>query len=417
MKINELFERQLEIIFEKENYSPHFQSYLKTCQKTINITFLVRLSDDSIVSFQGYRAQHNNWNGPFKGGIRFTEDVDVDECDGLAKIMTIKCILLNIPFGGAKGGVQINPEKYKKDMKKICETFTENLMGVIGSSKDLPAPDVGVTSEYIDWMASHYCKMTGSVSNYSTFTGKTVQLHGCLSREYATGFGVCHVIKSWYEHVFHKNMTGKTFIIQGMGNVGKWTTFFLWKNKCKCVAISDHTGCFLVKSVDMGQILNYIDTFKNLKTLQQNFPDSLEEISVEAFWKIKVDFAIPAAKEFQIDKNIAKNLSCNLLVEGANAPCAIEVDKILKDRSIEIIPDILANSGGVICSYFEWIQNQTFDTWDEMKNNFELEKKMDTLLTNFFEMKYHPKFKTFTNRQILMKIALDRLYYLFQKKI
>ena len=417
MKINKVFDRQLEIMFDKENYCQSFKDYLKSCQKTIKIKFLLRLSDDSVVSFQGYRAQHNNWNGPYKGGIRFTEDVDVDECQGLAKIMTMKCILLDIPFGGAKGGLQINPEKYKKDLKRICEAFVENLIDVIGASKDIPAPDVGVSSENIDWMVCHYCKLTACSTNLNAFTGKSVQLQGCLSREYSTGYGVCHGIKFWYEHILRKNRGKKTFIIQGMGNVGKWTTFFLWKNKYECKAVSDHTGCFLVKSVDMGQILNYIDIYKTLRKLYENFPNSLEEINQDEFWKTKVDIIIPAAKEFQITKNIAEIISCDLLVEAANSPCTIEVDAILKNRGIEIIPDILANSGGVICSYFEWIQNQTFDRWDEIKNNFELEKKMDALLTNFFEMKFHPKFEAFTNREILMKIALDRLYFLYKKKI
>lgn len=415
--IESAFQELFTTFLKKEEYSATFVDMIQHCNRVIQLELPITLQDGSYQRIRAIRVQHNNWNGPYKGGLRFAKDANEEECRGLAIIMTLKCILLNIPFGGGKGAICINPMDYSDaDMKTICETFTEYLIDVIGPTKDIPAPDKGSNSRHMDYMVCHYYKFHQNPMCWGAFTGKTMLHHGSKGRDYATGYGVFLCIRYWFEYILKKNIQGTTFIIQGMGNVGKWSTYFLWKEGARCLAIADHTGYYSMKSMDFGQIYPHVAELQPLDGVQEKFKENLQRITKDEFWQTPCDIVIPAATHLQLSVEVAESLSCKIVVEGANCPCFSEVDALLKAKGIELIPDILANSGGVVVSYFEWIQNQIMEQWDENKIDSKLEKQLQETFSTFLEMKTHPSFTNYTNREILFKIALDKLFYLYKTK-
>ena len=423
-EILELFHSQLETVFNTFKYNADFLKCINVHDKEIIVKFPVVLDDTRVEVFTGYRAQHNNWMGPYKGGLRFSEEVHMEECKALAFWMTIKCALHNLPFGGAKGGVMYNPRKYSENENmNIAKAFCAAIYTNIGPSLDIPAPDIGTSSQTMDWMVSKYNELRNDANkiNLGCFTGKSVDCGGSLGRNHSTGFGVALTIDYWNKH--HEqfiNAPLKTYIIQGFGNVGIWTMHFLNKLGYTCLAVGDHTGYYKfnqtsgVGNVELLQKYNTDNQgLYNLENASE-FQD-VEKISEPDFWKMKCDIIVPAAKELQITKDVAQNIdsNCRLVAEGANGPTTADADAILFERNIELIPDVLCNSGGVIVSYFEWLQNNSNDYWslDEVEDR--LKKMLFNTCNSLFILKdkYNHKQLNYSNRNLVYKMSVDILFH------
>lgn len=356
------------------NLSENIKAALSQPKNEIIVNFPVLLENGETRLFKGYRVQHNNMLGPFKGGLRFNECVYLDECKALAFWMTIKCALQSIPFGGGKGGIKFNPRDYSREnLKRISKTFAQALFPFIGSDIDIPAPDMGTNSQIMDWMMYSYNAMSGNSSpDFGVFTGKSVACKGNVARSGATGKGVVVCIKEW---AIRKgvNLEGKSYILQGFGNVGAHTAKILHSLGMRLVGVGDHT-CYLTNPEGFNEfrLTNHV---KEKGCLKEYYPSS-KEITREQFFKIKCDIVIPAALELQITRSIARSLNCHLVVEAANGPTSSKADAVLLERGIELIPDILANSGGVIVSYLEWLANKQHTTFDKKFTNDWLEDRM-----------------------------------------
>jgi glutamate dehydrogenase (NAD(P)+) len=345
------------------------------------MNFQVTMDDGTKKMFKGYRVQHNNLLGPYKGGLRFHPIVHLDECKALACWMTLKCALQQLPLGGAKGGIKFNPRDVSKhELKSISMAFSQRLYKYIGINRDIPAPDVGTNSQIMDWMTAAY-KQIGKTHENGMYTGKSIAYGGSKGRGEATAAGVVFCIEEWikYNKNLFENDTPITYIVQGFGNVGSNTAKLLELSKFKkfkCIGIADHTGNYI--NFDG---LNVIDMYKynkkniGLKDYELQMKN-VHKVSKNDFFSIKCDIIVPAALELQIDKTIAQVIDCKVIVEGANGPIDLQADEILENKGITVIPDILANSGGVIVSYYEWLQNNRKEYWNEKKVTIKLQEKM-----------------------------------------
>jgi glutamate dehydrogenase (NAD(P)+) len=360
MNLYNLVLEQFNDALEKTTYSNDIRKYLSEPKHEIITNFPARMDSGDIEMFKGYRVQHNNTLGPYKGGIRFSMDVHLNEVKSLALWMTIKCAIQDLPYGGAKGGVKIDPYKYSKnELMKISKGYVVSMNKYFGEDKDIPAPDMGTNSQIMDWMVDAYQKK-GQTHTNSVFTGKSIECGGSKGRTAATGFGVVECIKLWSLHN-NFNLSGKTYIIQGFGNVGSHTAILLSKLGMTCIGVADHTRCLMSnEGFNVFKLQNHCKDKHNL--MEYEFG---EEIDKKDFFSIECDIIIPAAKELEIGIEEATNIKCRLIVEAANGPVDIDAEKILKTKNIEIIPDILANSGGVVVSYYEWLQNRRCEYWSE----------------------------------------------------
>jgi glutamate dehydrogenase (NAD(P)+) len=369
-KILDIINKQAIKAFEIYNLNPNIQHLLNKPENQIIFNFPVKLSNGEIEIIYGFRVQHNNLLGPYKGGLRFHKDITINESIALASWMTYKCALQDIPYGGGKGGLKINPNNYNsEDLETISREFCKKLHKYIGSDIDIPAPDVGTNSQIMDWMSDEYNKLTNK-NDLAVFTGKSIDKGGSNGRQSATGYGVAIIIKEWFK-TKNIDIKGKTFIIQGLGNVGYYTVEKLEEYGMKMVGMGDHTGYYKNKNgFDIKKCLTHVLESRSLN----NF--SNEPISKKDFFSINCDVIIPAALELQIGKEEANNINCQLIVEAANGPLDIEADEICEDKGIEVIPDILANSGGVLVSYFEWVQNKNNEYYSLDIINNKLYEKM-----------------------------------------
>lgn len=340
------------------------------------VHFPVRMDDGSIEVFTGYRVQHNNVLGPFKGGMRFHPDVHIDEVRALATWMTWKSAIANIPLGGAKGGIQIDPHQYSTiELEHITRRFTFALGNNIGPEYDIPAPDVNTNAQIMAWMLDTYLfTLPPHERNRSTHvvTGKPLESGGSEGRDKATGQGVVYTIQEWAkDHDFDLN--GATYFVQGFGNVGSWAARLLKPLGSKLVAVSDVSGEFVCEGeVDPEALCEYaaqhdyrIDGYPGLK-----------KVDHETFMATKADIFIPAALENQITAQSAPLLNVKVVAEGANGPTDLDGDRIMQEKGIDLIPDILCNAGGVIVSYFEWLQNKRSESWDLEEVDGKLHRRM-----------------------------------------
>ena len=328
-------------------------------QNLIGINFPILKSDNSIEMIKGYRVQHNNALGPYKGGLRFHKDVDIDEATALATWMTIKCAVQDLPYGGGKGGLAINPRDYSaSELQTISREFSARLSNYIGPEIDIPAPDVGSNSQIMDWMVDEHTKITRNIfDSKSTYTGKSIVNGGSLWREEATGYGVALCIKE----ALGNDVKDKTFIVQGFGNVGSYVTKTLESYGMKLMAVGDHTGYY-----DVSNLKECYSTLSELQSKQGSI-NAVSDVILNKtqFFSTRCDVVIPCALELQIDDDIAHNLNCKFIAEGANGPIHDSAEDILKLNNITVIPDVLANSGGVLVSYFEWLQNRSGEYWEK----------------------------------------------------
>ena len=356
-------------------------SYLSKPNNEITVNFTVELNQ-KLHNFTGYRIQHNNIMGPYKGGLRYHPSVEINEVEALSKWMTYKNALQDLPFGGAKGGLNIDPYKYnKEELKIITEKFTENIADYIGPKIDIPAPDVGTNADIMDCMTQKYLEIT-KTDNYGVFTGKSPGYGGSEFRKESTGTGVAVCIKEWSE-IKNVDLEGKTYILQGLGNVGYYTAKKLKEYGMKLIGIGNAFGYkYNMDGFDIDHILEYIQT--NGENLE-NYSVGTTINKLE-FFSIDCDIVIPAALELQICEKEAKNIQTKLIVEAANGPIDEAGDKILNERNIEILPDILANSGGVLCSYYEWLQNCNNVYYERNLLNQKLQDKFKEKLKQIFDL-------------------------------
>ena len=380
------------------------KTVLSQPKNEIIVNFPVTLENGQTQLFKGYRVQHNNILGPFKGGLRFSKCVYLDECKALAFWMTIKCALQSIPFGGGKGGIKFEPRDYsREDLKHISKQFAKALHRYIGSDIDIPAPDMGTNSQIMDWMTYAYNSVNGKDNtDFGVFTGKSIDCQGNIARDGATGKGIVVCIREWARKE-GISLEGKTYILQGFGNVGSHTASMLHSLGMSLIGVGDHT-CY-ISNPEGFNVFKLSTHTKNNKSLKGYLSEE-HEISKEDFFRIECDIVIPAALELQITRSIAKTLNCKLVVEGANGPTSSKADAVLKERHIKLIPDILANSGGVIVSYLEWLANKQHTTFDKQHTNKWLENRM---IDTYSKVSKISKKYNITMRMASYSIALEKL--------
>jgi glutamate dehydrogenase (NAD(P)+) len=349
------------------------QLILAQPKNEIMVHFPVRMDDGRMRLFKGYRVQHNNVLGPYKGGIRYHEAVALDHIKALAALMTMKCALLRLPFGGAKGGVKINPHNHSADeLMRLTRRFTSALGINIGEDYDIPAPDMGTNAITMAQMADTFMNLSGPhdrLDHHGVVTGKPLEFGGSHGRDKATGQGVVYVLQELLPGMGFD--PGKLeFSLIGYGNVGSWTGRLLAALGARMVAVLDHTGCVINKSgIDTEGLAMYAAATGGVGGFT-----GADSASEDDFYTTPVDLFIPAALEQMIDSKRAGQIQCRILVEAANAPVTPEGERILLERGIVILPAILCNAGGVTVSYFEWKQNRQSETWDAEQVDAQLKK-------------------------------------------
>ena len=352
--------RQFDQAADAINLPDALRDRTKYPRRCLAVALPVRRRDGSVTVFEGYRVQHNLSTGPSKGGIRFHQDVTIGEVAALAMWMSWKCSLVGLPYGGAKGGVIVNPnELTPEELEHLSRRYMQEMVNFVGPHTDVPAPDVGTNEKIMGWMMDTYSNHVGHVVP-AVVTGKPISLGGSQGRREATGAGVAYLVKKYLADL-KVPISKATVAIQGFGNVGSEAAIALSAYGAKIIAISDYTGGFHnPKGIDLKKALSYVQYQKVLRDF-----DGGEPISNEALLELKCTVLVPAALERQITEQNAGRLKCRLIAEAANGPTTNAADRIIEDRGdIEIIPDILCNSGGVIVSYFEWLQNLSNFYWD-----------------------------------------------------
>lgn len=354
--------------------------YLKTPVKQVTVSIPIQMDNGKVEIFQGHRVIHNDILGPSKGGIRYAPDVNIDEVKALAAWMTWKCALLNVPFGGAKGGVKCDPSALTPvELEKITRRYTANMMDVFGDDKDIPAPDMNTNEQTMAWIMDTY-SMHNRKTVSGVVTGKPLLIGGSLGRREATGRGVMIVTLGAMEKLGLKPKE-TSVVVQGFGNVGSISGQLLREQGCKIVGISDVTGGYYNKrGIDIQKALDYVKQNKTLNGFTGG-----DKVTQSELLELECDVLVPAAKEDQITHKNAAKIKAKIIAEGANGPTTAKADPILNDRGIIVIPDILANAGGVTVSYFEWVQNRVGYYWSLDRVNRRLERMMKASFDNVYE--------------------------------
>ena len=405
MNLFELVKHQYEEAKKLMNLEKDIESILSYPENEIIIHYPVIMDNKEIKIIKGYRVQYNSILGPYKGGIRISEDIYLDEIKSLSFWMMLKCSLQKLPFGGGKGGIKIDPSKYSKnELERISRGYANCMFTYFGENKDIPAPDLGSNSQIMDWMIDAHQKKANSHSN-GIYTGKSIECGGSQGRSQATGFGVAKCVELWAEK---KNIDCHklTYIIQGLGNVGSNSAFYLNNLGFTCIGISDHTRSLYKKDgFDITSIIKYLKKNRTLKTYDKG-------IDVNNFFSIECDVILPCAKESVITEDLVKNINCKLIVEGANGPVSYNAEKLL-EKKVDIIPDILANSGGVVVSYYEWLQNKRSEYWPEKLVISKLSNQMKETYNNCYRKM---KSTNISMRQACFILSLERIIYTANRK-
>jgi glutamate dehydrogenase (NAD(P)+) len=406
----DVFSQQFESAAKVVNLDPMVHEILSQPKNEIIINFPVKMDDGSYRLFKGYRVQHNNIIGPFKGGIRYHHEANLDEMKALAGLMTYKSALHDIPFGGAKGGIKFNPREHSLgEIERITRRFIHALENNIGPDWDIPAPDVGTNAQVMAWMVDTYMNVVGSPNKMSVMrivTGKPLAAGGSHGREQATAQGLVHCVEQWSRDN-NFQLDGCTFAIQGFGNVGGHTAHILSKRGGTLVAVGDHTGYISnpeglnphklrQHSVTTGGVAKY----GNAKPITRN-----------EFFATECDIMVPAALELEIGSEEAETMKCRLVAEGANGPTYPEAEAILDKRGIDVIPDVFANSGGVVVSYYEWLQNKRSERWDFEVVQNRLEQRM---IRTYGHIREVAKEKKVSMREACFVLALERIEQSYQ---
>ncbi|MEG2857680.1 MAG: Glu/Leu/Phe/Val dehydrogenase [Clostridia bacterium] len=349
---------------------------IKYPERELKVSIPVEMDDGTVQVFEGYRVQHSTSLGPCKGGVRYHQDVNIDEVKALSAWMSLKCAVVNIPYGGAKGGVKVDPSKLSRnELKRLTRRYTAMILPLIGPERDIPAPDVGTNAEVMGWIMDTYSMFKGYTVP-GVVTGKPVEMFGSLGRSSATGRGVMLIVREVLKKL-GKTPSGTRVAVQGFGNVGGTAARLLHELGLTVVAISDVSGgMYCPTGIDVAAVSKFIADNHGKLIGDFPLPAGATRVSNDDVITCDTDILVPAALENQITADNAGNIKASLIVEGANGPTTVEGDKILSEKKITVIPDILANAGGVVCSYFEWVQNIQSLTWDEDEVNTTLEKIM-----------------------------------------
>lgn len=371
------YENMLAVLEEAGNnlgMSPNEYVTLRSPERELIVSIPVVMDDGHTEVFQGYRVQHSSSRGPCKGGVRFHPDAELDEVKALAAWMTWKCAVVNIPYGGAKGAIRVDPAKLShSELARMTKRYVAQIFPIIGPQQDIPAPDVNTDGQVVAWMMDAYSMLKGYPVP-AVVTGKPLDIGGSLGRVEATGRGAVLTLLRYLNKVGIK-ASSLSVAVQGFGNVGSIGAKLLQEQGCKIVAISDFGGtCYNPGGIDIEKAMEYAQ--KNGKSLAGYQEEGLKTISIKEFWALPVDVLFPAALENQINKSNANTIKAKIILEGSNGPTTVEADKILGEKGVVIIPDILTNAGGVVVSYFEWVQNLQAFMWEEEDINSNLAKIM-----------------------------------------
>lgn len=372
-------------------------------ERELKVALPVRMDDGSLKVFEGFRIQHSTLRGPAKGGVRYHQNVNVDEVRALSAWMTFKCAVAAIPYGGGKGGIVCRPREMSKgELERLTRTYIDKISAIISPNTDIPAPDVGTNAQTMDWMVDEYSKLKGE-SVYGIVTGKSIEIGGSKGRNEATGRGVCFVTLEMMKKYNMKPEDCK-IVIQGMGNVGSISAKLLEEEGAKIIAVSD-VSCAIYNEngLDIAGIYKYLDSGKNLL---DGYTGDCKRITNADLLELPCDILIPAALENQITAENADRIKAKIVIEAANGPTSVEADEILNKKGVKVLPDILSNSGGVIVSYFEWVQNLQNFYWEEDDVNAKLKRQIVGAFNDVFDAreKYDCTF-----RVAAYIVALNRL--------
>ena len=380
LELLENAQKEVKKACEASNLDPAIYEYLKEPKRIVEVSIPIKMDDGSLKTFKGYRSLHNDAIGPGKGGIRLHPGVNADEVKALSIWMTFKCGVMGVPYGGAKGGITVDPLKLSQgELERLARGYVQGLYKYLGEKIDIPAPDVGSNGQVMAWMVDEYIKLAGE-NDMGSFTGKPISWGGSQGRNEATGFGVSVITREAAKKA-GIDMTKSTVAVQGFGNVGKYTVKNVERQGAKILAISEWNsacGTFAIYNedgLDYQDMADYVDENKCLS----GYPKG-KQITLEEFWALDVDILIPACLECAIQEEQAKAINAKLVAEAANGPITPAADAILKEKGIIVMPDILTNAGGVTVSYFEWVQNRYGYYWSEA----EVEEKQEVEMVNAF---------------------------------
>lgn len=354
---------------------------LRRPKRTLIVDIPIEMDDGSVAHFEGYRSQHSLTRGPGKGGVRYHPDVTLEEVMALAAWMTIKCAAVNLPYGGAKGGIRVDPKRLShKELERLTRRYTSEIGLIIGPDKDIPAPDVNTNAQIMAWMMDTYSMNVGSTAT-GVVTGKPIPLGGSLGRVKATGRGV-FVVGREAARRRSVPLDGARIAVQGFGNVGSAAAELFAGNGAKIIAVQDHTGTmYNPKGMDIAGLMSELHHHGGIGEFK-----GADKISTEEFWDVESDFLIPAALEGQLGRDRAQRVKTRIVLEGANGPTTPEADLILGERGILVVPDVIANAGGVTVSYFEWVQDFSSFFWTEDEINVRLDRIMVEAFKRIWEM-------------------------------
>ncbi len=365
--VNYYFRRAARIM----DLSAHVEQMLVTPFREVKVDVSITLDNGELGTFIGYRVQHDNSRGPMKGGLRYHPSVDMDEARGLASLMTWKTAVVNLPYGGAKGGIAVDPARLTpREQERLTRRFVQQIHDIIGPQRDIPAPDVNTNAQVMAWIMDEYSRIHGF--SPAVVTGKPVELFGSRGREEATGRGVVMALEEHLKDAGLGEVRGKTFAVQGFGNVGSWACRFLYDRGGRIVAVGDAGGGVRnPEGLDIGALLAHARTTRTVDGFAGGEP-----ISNEALLRLDVDVLVPAALGGVITEANAADVRAGIVLEAANAPTTPRADEMLQARGVTVLPDIWVNAGGVTVSYFEWVQNIQQFTWDEDRITAELGRHM-----------------------------------------
>jgi Glutamate dehydrogenase/leucine dehydrogenase len=375
---------------------------LRECERELVVNFPVRMDDGTVKVFTGFRVQHNGTRGPTKGGIRYHPDVTLDETKALAVWMTLKAAVVNIPYGGAKGAVICNPKLMSQDeLERLTRRYATEISILMGPESDIPAPDVGTNPQIMAWIMDTYSMMKG-YSIPAVVTGKPLEIGGSKGRLEATGRG-CVISAQLAANYLNMDLGGSTAVVQGMGNVGSAAAKLLAEEGCRIIAVSDSKRGIYNRSrgLDLRNVLHH----KKETGSVAGFKDA-ETITNAELLALPCDILVPAAIENQIIEANAAQVKARVIVEGANGPTTSKADEIIRDNGVFVVPDILANTGGVVVSYFEWVQNIQSFFWDEKEVNERLQKVMADAFTQVLRISQSKKVSM---REAAHMLAIERV--------
>jgi len=403
------FERGADLI----DLPDDLRSILSQPKNEVIVNFPVRMNDGSYRVFRGYRIQHSNLLGPYKGGVRFHSLVDLDEVKALASWMTWKSALCEIPFGGAKGGISFDPNTLEADeLERVVRRFTHALGGNIGPDHDIPAPDLGSNAQSMVWMMDTYANSTGTTERQNVkriVTGKTLETGGSPGREKATGQGVVFCLQHWADEVGF-DLVGATASLQGFGNVGSAAGRILQVHGARVVAVADHGGAIADEDgIDAFELTDWVREHGSVA----GFPRAMW-IDPDDYWAVPADLLLPAALENQITVENVHQIQARVVVEAANGPTSLEAEQVLADRGIDVLPDILVNAGGVIVSYFEWLQNRSAQRWSLEDVDFKLRDTLWQACDSVADLR--AELEVPSRRDAAYAVALRRLQVVYKQR-